>query len=57
MKFSCSDISDKESVSYTLRESLLTVIKVYINLVHDYKNIGRGYGFSKSDYHLFIMRS
>ena len=51
MKISCSDISDKESVSYTLRESLLTVIKVYINLVHDYKNVGRGYGFSKSYYH------
>ena len=37
-----TDIQDKESVSYTLREALLTVIKVYINLVHDYKNVAFG---------------
>ena len=30
------DINDKESVSYTLRESLFDVMRVYINLVHDY---------------------
>merc|ERR1712029_1038799 len=39
---SSMDINDKESVSHTLRESLLTVIKVYINLVHDYKNVAFG---------------
>ena len=36
------DKEDKESVAYTLRESLLDVIRVYINLVHDYKSIPHG---------------
>ena len=30
------DINEKESVSYTLRETLFDVMRVYINLVHDY---------------------
>ena len=30
------DVNDKESVSYTLRESLFGVMRVYINIVHDY---------------------
>merc|ERR1719232_1312703 len=30
------DINDKDSVSYTLRESLFDVMRVYINLVHEY---------------------
>ena len=33
---------DKDSVAYTLRESLLDIIRVYINLVHDYKSIPHG---------------
>ena len=33
---------DKDSVAYTLRESLLGVIRVYINLVHDYKSVSHG---------------
>ena len=33
------DKDDKDSIAYTLRESLLDVIRVYINLVHDYKSI------------------
>ena len=36
------DKEDKESVAFTLRESLLDVIRVYINLVHDYKSIPHG---------------
>ena len=35
----CRDIHDRDSVSQTLRDSLFDVIKVYINLVHDYKQI------------------
>lgn len=30
------DTSDKESVAFSLREALFNVIRVYINLVHDY---------------------
>jgi hypothetical protein len=36
------DKDDKDSIAYTLRESLLDVIRVYINLVHDYKSIPLG---------------
>jgi hypothetical protein len=36
------DINDKESVSYTLRESLFDVMRVYINLVHDYNETSIG---------------
>ena len=37
-----TDKEDKESVAFTLRESLLDVIRVYINLVHDYKSKSHG---------------
>merc|ERR1712106_976213 len=36
------DINEKESVSYTLRETLFDVMRVYINLVHDYNETSIG---------------
>ena len=38
------DMNDKESVTYTMRETLFDVMRVYINLVHDY-NQTRKYTF------------
>ena len=32
------DAADKDSVSFTLREALFNVVRVYINLVHDYRS-------------------
>merc|ERR1719461_331536 len=45
------DINDKESICFTLRESLFDVMRVYINLVHDYNDISFGSQMSgeKSD--------
>jgi hypothetical protein len=57
------DINDKESVSYTMRETLFDVMRVYINLVHDYNQtpFGSKMAGEKSDtfeivlHTLFIM--
>ena len=35
------DMNDKESVTYTMRETLFDVMRVYINLVHDYNQTGK----------------
>ena len=37
-----TDFADKESVGFILRETLFSVIRVHINLVHDYRN--KAYG-------------
>jgi len=57
------DINDKESVTYTMRETLFDVMRVYINLVHDYNQtpFGSKMAGEKSDtfeivlHTLFIM--
>lgn len=33
-----ADVTDRDSISFTLRDALLNVMRVYINLVHDYHN-------------------
>jgi len=59
------DVNDKDSVSYTLRESLFGVMRVYINIVHDYNetSIGSQMSGAKDDtfdlvlHCLFVMPS
>ena len=50
-----TDKEDKDSVAYTLRESLLGVIRVYINLVHDYKSVPHGSFLSGEKEGMFDM--
>ena len=46
---------DKDSIAYTLRESLLDVIRVYINLVHDYKSVPFGSRLSGEKERIFDL--
>ena len=37
------DINDKDSVAASLREALFDVMRVYINLVHDFHETRKGF--------------